>query len=148
MRPPAGAQAYWSPEIQDLGGQRLKGGAALGHTDLGGGRSQTSIGVMEPEAEKWASSYVKGWPTQFTDHELIFDCDFYYLLNLKSFISKFVGVKNRDIIQTVKGQSLFTKIDQDLFNAKFKNYGSIAWYLRNTVPSYLDWYQQKYPHAK
>jgi hypothetical protein len=137
--PTPGSHVVWSPEIADLGGQQLRNGVSLGHKDLGGGMIRNTPGVMEKNMMRWASTYKTGYPDNFTTHELIFDCKYYYLVNIKSLLSKFAGKENQSMIS-------ISKIDP-LFSMKFKNYGALAWYLRNTVPKYLDWFQQEYPRA-
>lgn len=147
--PPPGAKAVWSPVVKDLGGNDIVGpdkdkfGSIK---DLKNPNTSISGGHERQVGADFAHTYKQGWPTQFTDHEIIFDCPFYYLLNIESFIKKFIGVKNRNIMPD--RAPMFKNLDAELFNAKFKTYGDVAWYLTNTVPSYLKWYKEKYPMAK
>ena len=126
----------WSPVVKDLGGNDVVGSDSdrYGHRDLGGGVSQGPTPDRQVGAE-FANTYRSGWPPGYTDNELIFDCDSYYLLNIKDFLRRFAGRQNRDIVNHR------TRINQEVFNAKFSTYGDIVWYLSNTLPKYLDWYE-------
>ena len=126
----------WSPVVKDLGGNDVVGSDSdrYGHRDLGGGVSQGPTPDRQVGAE-FANTYRSGWPPGYTDNELIFDCGSYYLLNIKDFLRRFAGRQNRDIVNHR------TRINQEVFNAKFSTYGDIVWYLSNTLPKYLDWYE-------
>lgn len=116
--PGADYRVVWSPVVKDLGGNELVGREADG-----------AVGA------EFADTYQSGWPSGYTDNELIFDCATYYLLNIKDFLRRFAGKKNRNILT---GRD---RIDREVFQAKFSSYGDIAWYLSNTLPGYLDWYE-------
>jgi hypothetical protein len=137
--PGADYSVVWSPVVQDLGGNDIVGPLAdqYGHRNLGGGVTQGPSDERQVGAE-FANTYKSGWPSGHTDNELIFDCKTYYLLNIKDFLRRFGGKQNRDIVSGRYG-----RIDQEVFKAKFSRYGDIAWYLSNTLPSYLDWYEAK-----
>lgn len=147
--PPPGARIVWSPVVVDLGGNDIDGpdkGNYGSIRDPINPNTSTSGGPERQIGAEFASTYKEGWPNGFTKNELICDCPHYYLVNVKSFISKFIGVKNRNIMPD--RAPMFKNLDAELFNAKFKTYGDVAWYLTNTVPSYLKWYKEKYPMAK
>ena len=134
--PGANYRVVWSPVVKDLGGNDIVGPDSdrYGHQDLGGGVSRGPSPDRLVGAE-FADTYKAGWPPEYTDNELIFDCDSYYLLNIKDFLRRFAGRQNRDIVNHR------TRINQEVFNAKFSTYGDIVWYLSNTLPKYLDWYE-------
>jgi hypothetical protein len=133
--PGADYRVVWSPVVKDLGGNDIVGPNAdqYGHEDLGGGVSR--LGSDRLVGAEFANTYRSGWPTDRTSNELIFDCKTYYLLNIKDFLRRFAGKQNRDIVYRRD------RINQEVFNAKFSTYGDIAWYLSNTLPGYLDWYE-------
>ena len=134
--PGADYRVVWSPVVKDLGGNDIVGPDAdkYGHRNLGGSVWQGPSAERQVGVE-FVDTYKSGWPSGHTDNELIFDCKTYYLLNIKDFLRKFAGKKNRNI---VSGRD---RIDREVFQAKFSSYGDIAWYLSNTLPSYLDWYE-------
>ena len=134
--PCADHRVVWSPVVKDLGGNDIVGPNAdqYGHQDLGGGVSRGPSAERQVGPE-FAKTYKEGWPPGHTDNELIFDCSSYYLLNIKDFLRRFAGNKNRDIVDPR------ARIKKEVFNAKFSTYGDIVWYLSNTLPSYLDWYE-------
>ena len=135
--PCADHRVVWSSVVQDLGGNDIVGPDAdkYGHRQLGGGVTQGPSAERQVGPE-FAKTYKEGWPSGHTDNELIFDCPTYYLLNIKDFIRRFAGKQNRDIVSGRNG-----RIDREVFAAKFSKYGDIVWYLSNTLPSYLDWYE-------
>jgi hypothetical protein len=133
--PGANYRVVWSPVVKDLGGNDIVGPDSdrYGYQDLGGGVSR--LGSDRLVGAEFAKTYQSGWPPGYTDNELIFDCDSYYLLNIKDFLRRFAGKQNRDIVYRRD------RINQEVFNAKFSTYGDIVWYLSNTLPKYLDWYE-------
>jgi hypothetical protein len=137
--PGADYRVVWSPVVKDLGGNDVVGPDAdrYGHTDLGNGVSRGPSPDRLVGAE-FADTYRSGWPPGYTSNELIFDCKSYYLLNIKDFLRRFAGRQNRDIINP---RARYADINQEVFNAKFSTYGDIVWYLSNTLPKYLDWYE-------
>ena len=137
--PGANYRVVWSPVVKDLGGNDVVGPDAdrYGHQDLGNGVSQGPSPDRQVGAE-FADTYKSGWPPEYTSNELIFDCKSYYLLNIKDFLRRFAGRQNRDIINP---RARYADINQEVFNAKFSTYGDIVWYLSNTLPKYLDWYE-------
>jgi hypothetical protein len=147
--PPAGSKVVWSSKIVDLGGQEIVGDNGekvhLGKTQLSPTSASYTHNEMLKDLKHWVSTYKQGWPSQPTNHELIFDCETYYLLNLEVFLKKFAGKKNKEMISNDR---LWAKINQELFQVKFKNYASVAWYLRNTVPSFLEWFKKTFPNAE
>ena len=126
----------WSPVVKDLGGNDIVGPNAdqYGHEKIGAGSYRGPSAERQVGVE-FVDTYKSGWPSGHTDNELIFDCKTYYLLNIKDFLRRFAGKQNRNI---VIGRD---RIDREVFQAKFSSYGDIAWYLSNTLPSYLDWYE-------
>ena len=131
--------AYWNPDIDDLGG--FKGydpQYARGAGPSGGTISRRD----EPEGEelqKILSGYQKGIPS-YSQHkgEVILDTEFYYMLNLESFLSKFGGKKVKELITTDNKKS-FAPIKQDLLVDKFKTYRDIGWYLANPATNMMKW---------
>jgi len=131
--------AYWNPDIDDLGG--FKGydpQYARGAGPSGGTISRRD----EPEGEelqKILSGYQKGIPS-YSQHkgEVILDTEFYYMLNLESFLSKFGGKKVKELI-TIDNRKSFAPIKQDLLVDKFKTYRDIGWYLANPATNMMKW---------
>lgn len=134
--PPPNTRAMWSPEIQDLGGQRLSGGKEIGRTLDG----SLVTGVMAKGADEWVKTYVEGVPEQFTDHEVIFDCEYYYLLNIQSFLHRFSGRDNKFSLTSSAG--FYKKIDPEVWSKRVRTYTDVANFLRNNGVSYVQWYQQ------
>jgi len=134
--PGADYSVVWSPVVQDLGGNDIVGPDAdkYGHEKIGAGSYRGPSAERQVGVE-FVDTYKSGWPSGHTDNELIFDCKTYYLLNIKDFLRRFAGTQNRNI---VSGRG---RIDQEVFRAKFSRYSDIAWYLSNTLPGYLDWYE-------
>jgi hypothetical protein len=76
---------------------------------------------------KVASTYVHAWPRTMTDHELIFDCDTYYLLNLEAFFNQVAGDEFKGAINTSSSAPAFNPA---VFN-QLKTYNDVAKYLNN-----------------
>jgi hypothetical protein len=136
--PPAGAKSFWSPKIKDIGSQQV----AEDREDWGGER-----------AKQLASTYKPGLPSGYTDHEIIFDCDQYYLINIQAFLKDFAGQANKEFIEKNKYTNVPLKIDPAIFDTHISNYTQLAWYLRNTAIDFLNDYeakkaewQKKYPN--
>lgn len=144
--PPEEYRIVWSPIVEDMGGNRIAGDnhEKYGHTkiDQYTWRNPTPDRMVGPE---FANTYQEGWPNGRIKNELIFDCEYYYLLDISVFLKKFAGLKNRELLKT---DAFGDKLNRELFNTKFKNYGDVIWYLKNTLPSYLNWFKTKYPNAK
>ena len=141
--PGGDVKAYWNPDIDDLGG--FKGydpQYAQGAGPSGGTISRRD----EPEGEelqKILSGYQKGIPS-YSQHkgEVILDTEFYYMLNLESFLSKFGGKKVKELI-TIDNKKSFAAIKQDLLVDKFKTYRDIGWYLANPATNMMKWIADK-----
>ena len=135
--------AHWNPEIDDLGG--FKGydpKYAQGAAPSGGTYSRRD----EPEGEelqKILGGYQKGIPS-YSQHkgEVILDTEFYYMLNLESFLSKFGGKKVKELI-TIDNRKSFAPIKQDLLVDKFKTYRDVGWYLANPATNMMKWIASK-----
>ena len=130
--PPPGSSVYWSPKIEDLGGQRLAGEKReLGKT--------TVVGWMAKEADKWAATYQNEMPQKFTKNEIIWDCDYYYLLNIQSFLHRFSGKANK--MSLTSGSVGSKKIDPSVWAERVRSYSDVATFLRKHGVSYVRWYQ-------
>jgi hypothetical protein len=133
--PPPGSNVYWSPKIEDLGGQRLAGESPA-KSEL---RTSISVGWMAKEADKWAATYQSEMPQEFTKNEIIWDCEYYYLLNIQSFLNRFSGKANKmSMIDAGMGSKT---IDPSVWAERVRNYSDIANFLRKTGVSYVRWYQ-------
>lgn len=131
--PPASYRIIWSPVVEDMGGNKIIGPNAskYGHEEIGKNMYKSPTGDRLVGAE-FANTYVEGWPASFTKNEIILECDKYYLINLKKFISEFAT-------KTDQFQDSRTKaFNQQMFNAKFTNYGDLANYLTSMMPKYLE----------
>lgn len=138
--PPPGSQAYWSPNVVDLGGQRvIRKDSGVeddeGRTADGG----IIVGHMAKNADKWASTYRNEMPTEYMRNEIIWDCEFYYLLNIESFLNRFSGKKNKMSLTT--GFIGKKKIDPSVWAERVRTYTDIANFLRKEGISYVKWYQ-------
>jgi len=136
---------YWSPRIRDLGGidyVRDSGEYHQSHVPVPGmpGVTRGNPGELD-QTERWVKTYQHAWPNATTDHELIFDCASYYLLDMEVFFTKFAGKELKGMIDT-KSRSSWKPINPEAFN-KLKTYSNVAWYLNNTAMSYLNWWETK-----
>lgn len=127
---------YYSSVVKDLGSARVKLSGMQDYSKLGA--------VSEPvkrfliNAAQVASTYVHAWPKTMTDHELIFDCATYYLLNLEAFFNQVAGNEFKGAINQnphpLKG--MFSKgasvpmFNPAVFN-QLKTYNDVAKYLNN-----------------
>ena len=137
---PPGAQAYWSPNVVDLGGQRvIRKGTNIeddeGKTDDGA----TIVGAMAKNSDKWAATYRNEMPTERTRNEIIWDCEYYYLLNIESFLNRFSGRKNK--MSLTAGFIGKKKIDPSVWAERVRTYDDVANFLRKEGVSYVKWYQ-------
>lgn len=126
--PPAGVKCFWSPKIKDIGSQQL----AEDREDWSGER-----------AKQLASTYKPGLPDGYTDHEIIFDCSQYYLINIQAFLKNFAGQANKEFIEKNKYTNVKLKIDPAIFDTHITNYSQLSWYLRNTAIDFLNDYEAK-----
>jgi hypothetical protein len=131
--PPKGAPAYWSPKVKDIGGQELA-------EDVEAWRGKQAIEL--------AKTYQKGLPSNYTTHEIIFDCGQYYLINIQSFLKDFAGQANKEFIEKNKYTNVPLKIDPAIFDTHITNYSHLSWYLRNTAIDFLNDYQDKVAEFK
>jgi hypothetical protein len=130
--PPPGSNVYWSPKIEDLGGQRLAGEKReLGKT--------TVVGWMAKEADKWAATYQNEMPTELIRNEVIWDCEYYYLLNIQEFLHRFSGKANK--MSLTAGSVGAKKIDPSVWAERVRSYSDVAIFLRKYGVSYVRWYQ-------
>ena len=133
--PPPGSSVYWSPKIVDLGGQRIAGESET-KSEL---RTAISVGWMAKEADKWAATYQNEMPQSHTNNEIIWDCEYYYLLNIKSFLDRFSGKANKmSMIDSGMGAK---KIDPSVWAERVRSYSDVANFLRKNGVSYVRWYQ-------
>ena len=95
------------------------------------------------ELQKILSGYRKGIPS-YSQHkgEVILDTEFYYMLNLQSFLSKFGGKKVKELI-TIDNRKSFAPIKQDLLVDRFKTYRDVGWYLANPATNMMKWIADK-----
>ena len=141
---------YWSPRIRDLGGIdyiRDTGEYHQSHLPVPGmpGVYKGNPGELD-QTERWAKTYQHAWPASMTDHELIFDCATYYLLDMEIFFTKFAGKKLKGMIDA-NPRSMSKPIKPEAFD-RLKTYSDVAWYLNNTAVGYLDWWQYELPKIK
>ena len=101
---------------------------------------------MVPYVDKYAATYKHEWPSEFTKHEIIFDADTYYLLEMESFLTKFAGKEFKSKID-VKSHRIFKRIDASVWD-HVKTYTDVANFLTTTAPSYLDWWEFELPKIK
>jgi hypothetical protein len=131
--PPKGSASYWSPKIVDIGSQQVAEDAE----DWSGKRAQ-----------EIAKTYHKGLPPDYTDHEIIFDCPQYYLINVQAFLKDFAGKVNKEFIEKSKYSNVPLTIDTAVFDVHLNNYSQLAWYLRNTAIDFLNDYEAKIAEFK
>lgn len=124
--PTQGAQSYYSTKIADLGSAK----------DLIG------------RTKEIAQTYQKGLPTNYTNHEIIFDCSQYYLINIQAFLKDFAGNVNKEFIEKSKYSNVPLKIDTTVFDVNISNYSQLSWYLRNTAIDFLNDYESKIAEFK
>ena len=141
--PGEGFTAHWNPDIDDLGG--FKGydtQYARGAGPSGGTISRRDAPEGE-ELQKILGGYKKGIPS-YSQHkgEVILDTEFYYMLDLEAFLSKFGGKKVKELI-TIDNRKSFAPIKQDLLVDKFKTYRDIGWYLANPATNMMKWIADK-----
>jgi hypothetical protein len=140
---------WWSPRVQDLGGSRViddNGNVYRG--EVPGKPNAHYVGWMEKEVDKWSSTYIHEWPKQYTTHEIIFDTDTYYLLEMESFLTKFAGKEFKNKIEKpTNRRELFKKIDPTVWD-QVKTYNDVGQFLTTTAPAYLDWWEFELPKIK
>jgi hypothetical protein len=123
---------FWSPVIKDIGSARVK---LPGMSEYSDPRNVPSNVVnFLKNTELAASTYKHSWPPK-TGHEIIFDCDFYYLLNLQAFFNslgnEFKGAVNQNphpIKGLFKTGASVPEYNQDIFS-KLRTYNDVAKYL-------------------
>jgi hypothetical protein len=93
------------------------------------------------QVSQLAATYKQGLPTKYTDHEIIFDCDQYYLINIQAFLKQFAGRANREFLEYSRYSNVRLKIDPAVFDTRISNYSELAWYLRNTAIDFLKEYE-------
>jgi hypothetical protein len=146
---------WWSPSVRDLGGRDA--------IDQDGTASKMQLKITGPvlnrsiepgETDKWINTYQHAWPTERTNHELIFDCEEYYLLNLESLFNKFAGKEYKEYVtgyshKSKKVNSILTKFDPLAFT-KLTSYPQIADFLLKTLEpgGYLYWWENVMPKRK
>ena len=151
MIPGGDFKAYWNPEIPDLGS--FEGYNEKYKTvDDGKGGSKTLMRPDDYDASEEIARAVKGYkqgvPSQSKwNGEVIVDTPFYYMLNLKEFLQKYSGKKNKELVNAPqfvrrKGPD-YGEIKQDLLQAKFKTYSDLSWYLNNPTMNFLNWWKEK-----
>ena len=136
---------WWSPRVKDLGGADIiddNGQPYDGKQPNG----STLTHWMVPYVDKYAATYKHEWPSEFTKHEIIFDADTYYLLEMESFLTKFAGKEFKSKID-VKSHRIFKRIDASVWD-HVKTYTDVANFLTTTAPSYLDWWEFELPKIK
>lgn len=126
------SKSVWSPDVVDLGGQRL---ASDPPVDPG---QPISMDKLAPRADELAATYKQGIPKAFTNNEIIFDCEYYYLLNIQSFLNRFSGKENKN---SLTPHSIWKKIDPAVWSERVKTYADVAKFLSNNGVSYVKWYQ-------
>lgn len=131
--PPSNYRIVWSPVVEDMGGNKIIGPNAskYGHEEISKNMYKSPSGSRLVGAEL-ADTYVEGWPPSVTKNEVILECEKYYLINLKKFISEFA--EKTDQFQNPRTKAF----NQQMFNAKFTNYGDLATYLTTMMPKYLE----------
>ena len=146
--PSANYTIHWSPVVKDLGGNDIVGSNAskYGSVDKGGGSYQSPDSNRQVGPE-FAKTYQEGWPPSITANELIFDCESYYLLDIKRFLSDFPGDENKDIGQFGRGREgergPLQNFNRELLAANFRTYGQIRNYLSTILPKVLALYRKK-----
>ena len=136
--------AYWNPDIDDLGGWKgYDPKYQKGASQRGGTISRGEGDLPEEELQKILGGYKKGIPS-YSHHkgEVILDTEFYYMLDLEAFLSKFGGKKVKELI-TIDNRKSFAPIKQDLLVDKFKTYRDIGWYLANPATNMMKWIADK-----
>lgn len=93
-------------------------------------------------ADKFAHTYKTNWPEKSfleKNHEIILDCDFYYLLDIKSFLIGYFGIEAKDMIikryddRPELQVSTFANLNRLLFSGKIKTYRDVSVYLAQIV---------------
>lgn len=140
---------WYSPRVVDLGsgriindqGQQVDGGA----TGRGSNWSSHRVGWMNDRVQEFADTYVHAWPAGYTHHELIFDSDTYYLLNMEDFFTRFAGAELRSVLPPSHPRQpppLHNPIDPSAW-LRVKTYQQVADFLMTTAPEYLDRYERR-----
>jgi hypothetical protein len=71
--PAPNSPVYWSPNVADLG---------LGQVNISDTTTYPSKNAeLKGRVQLILSTYIQEWPKEFTPNELIFDCEYYYLLD-------------------------------------------------------------------
>lgn len=138
--PPSGSQVRWSPRVKDFGSQRLA-------EELKGSAGPGWEPANDPQVNELAKTYLRELPDTYTDHEIIFDCKTYYLVEIQTFLQDFAGKANKEFLEKSRYSNVKLKINPELFNARISNYNQLAWYLRNTATKFLEYYQSKVDQA-
>lgn len=151
MIPGGDFKAYWNPEIPDLGSFNGYNEKYKPKDDEFGGRST----LMRPndydsteEVKRAVDGYKQGIPSQREwDGEVIVDTPFYYMLNLKEFLQKYAGKKNKELVNAPqfarqKGAD-YGEIKKELLQTKLKTYRDVGWYLSNPTMNFLKWWKEK-----
>ena len=94
---------------------------------------------MAKEADKWAATYQNEMPTEFIRNEVIWDCEYYYLLNIQEFLHRFSGKANK--MSLTAGSVGSKKIDPSVWAERVRSYSDVANFLRKYGVSYVQWYQ-------
>jgi len=143
-------KVVWSPVVVDIGGNTVAGEDA----DKYGMIITGNMGHMTDDRRipaSMASTYREGLPKNFTKNELIFDCDEYYLINIGTFLKKYVGKAAKELVyyrkhkipgMNIEVNNTFPSLKEDLFKTKFRDYKTLAWYIRNPMMNYLDWLEK------
>ena len=151
MVPGGDYEAYWNPEIKDLGSfegynEKYK------RIDKGGGRrsklERPANYDASEEVERALAGYKQGIPSPSEwDGEVIIDTPFYYMLNLKEFLQKYAGKKSKELVYTASSGNIalpkWEAVKKDLLQEKFKTYSDLGWYLSNPTMNFLNWWKEK-----
>jgi len=144
--PPANYKVFWSPVVIDLGGNHCSGEYAEKYGMVQTGKGSYELTYDRRVGVELSHTYKEGLPKKYVENELIFDCEEYYLIDIGDFILRFAGKKAKDLIyypeRKIPGfdqtmPSIFEHLRQELFQKTFKNYQSLAWYIRKPMMYYL-----------
>lgn len=126
--PPDDFKLYYSDVVVDFGANIVK--------------NENYDQAERITADKFVHTYKTGWPEKSSlekNHEIILDCDFYYLLDIKSFLVGYFGIGARDMIIKRHADrpelpvSTFANLNRLLFSEKIKTYRDVSVYLTQIV---------------
>jgi hypothetical protein len=141
---PLNYNIFWSPIVEDLGGNRIVGKNKDNYGSISTGNVSTwDYDKKRMVGKEFASTYKEGWPDNKIKNELILDCKEYYMLNLRQLLTnlKFDPTKYK-----YTEEVLNRRVPE--FKGQITTYGDVVEYLTEDLPNYLNWYKKNFKYAK